>query len=159
MERFQKRRVMMTTKQQMTKERIFFSPSLEVARSIADSDAASAIVAAQYRFSASMRSLENAFDARASDIRAAFLKEVSQYVESVRMKKTTLTQKPLSYEAAVKYFSKFAKNDPLDRPPSRRWHYRRRGLTGNAGGVLRSVERGLAWGAGREIAHSLVHGR
>jgi hypothetical protein len=65
-----------------SKEKILFSPSLEVARNIADSDAAAAIEAAHYRFSASMRALENAFDLKAAELRASLLKEVSQYVES-----------------------------------------------------------------------------
>ena len=35
-----------------------------------------AIEAARHRFSASMRDLENAFDAKASELRAAFVAEV-----------------------------------------------------------------------------------
>jgi hypothetical protein len=62
---------------QVTKaNNIFWAPGLDVARSISDSDVAAAIQAAEYRFSASMRSLEAAFEQKASELRAAFLKEV-----------------------------------------------------------------------------------
>ncbi len=67
---------------QMTKAQIFWAPTLETARNIDDSDTVLAIEAARHRFSASMRDLENAFDAKASELRAAFVAEVTEHVGS-----------------------------------------------------------------------------
>ncbi len=65
---------------QLTKQQIFWAPSLDTARNIGDSDTVLAIEAARHRFSASMRDLENAFDAKASELRAAFVREVAEHV-------------------------------------------------------------------------------
>jgi len=59
-----------------SKAQIFGAPALETARNIDDSDTVLAIEAARHRFNASMRDLENAFDAKASELRAAFVAEV-----------------------------------------------------------------------------------
>jgi hypothetical protein len=67
---------------QITKAQIFWGPTLETARNIDDSDTVLAIEAVRHRFSASMRDLENAFDAKASELHAAFVKEVSEHVGS-----------------------------------------------------------------------------
>jgi hypothetical protein len=66
----------------MTKQQIFWAPTLETARSIDDSDTVLAIEAARHRFNASMRDLENAFDAKASELRAAFVAEVAEHAQS-----------------------------------------------------------------------------
>jgi hypothetical protein len=39
-----------------------------------------AIEAARHRFNTSMRDLESAFDTKASELRAAFVKEVSEHI-------------------------------------------------------------------------------
>jgi hypothetical protein len=71
-----------TMNKALSKAQIFWAPTLETARNIDDSDTVLAIEAARHRFSASMRDLENAFDAKASELRAAFVKEVSEHVGS-----------------------------------------------------------------------------
>jgi hypothetical protein len=65
---------------QMTKAQIFWAPSLTTARNIDDADAVMAIEAARHRFATSMRDLETLFDAKASELRAAFLAEVNEHV-------------------------------------------------------------------------------
>jgi len=54
----------------------FGVPSLETATRIDDSDAANAACAAHFRFTARMRELEGQFEAKASELRAAFLAEL-----------------------------------------------------------------------------------
>jgi hypothetical protein len=55
----------------------FGVPSLETATRIDDSDATNAACAAHFRYSARMRELEAQFEAKASELRAAFLHELS----------------------------------------------------------------------------------
>ena len=52
---------------------IFGVPSLETARAIEDSDKAAGLQAAHYRLYPRMRELEQQFDAKASELRAAFV--------------------------------------------------------------------------------------
>jgi hypothetical protein len=59
----------------------FGMPSLETASRIDDSDAANAACAAHYRFQARMRQLEGEFEAKASELRAAFLAELADIRE------------------------------------------------------------------------------
>jgi hypothetical protein len=61
---------------QLTKQ-IFGVPSLETASRIDDSDAANAACAAHFRFNSRMRELEAQFETKASELRAAFLAELS----------------------------------------------------------------------------------
>jgi hypothetical protein len=61
----------------LSKAQIFWAPTLETARNIDDSDTVLAIEAARHRFNASMRDLETAFDAKASELRAAFVAEIA----------------------------------------------------------------------------------
>ena len=56
-----------------TKPAIFGVPSLETARAIDDSDKAAGLQAAPYRLSARMRELEQQYDVKASELRAAFV--------------------------------------------------------------------------------------
>jgi hypothetical protein len=63
---------------QVSKPSIFGVPSLHVARSIDDSDKVAAIQAASYRCQARMRELEGQFEAKASEIRSAFVAEVAE---------------------------------------------------------------------------------
>ena len=65
---------------QITKQ-IFGVPSLETAGRIDDVDKVSAFEAAHYRCTARMRELEQQFEAKASEIRAAFLAEVAEISE------------------------------------------------------------------------------
>jgi hypothetical protein len=60
----------------MTKQ-TFGVPSLETASRIDDSDATNAACAAHFRYSSRMRELESQFEAKASELRAAFLHELS----------------------------------------------------------------------------------
>ena len=55
----------------------FGVPSIETASRIDDSDAANAACSAHYRFQARMRQLESEFEAKASELRAAFLAELA----------------------------------------------------------------------------------
>jgi hypothetical protein len=57
-------------------KQIFGVPSLQVARSIDDSDATHAASAAVFRYHARTRELEQAFEAKASELRKAFLAEL-----------------------------------------------------------------------------------
>ena len=59
----------------------FGIPSLETAERIANSDATHDVQAATYRFNARMRELEQQFEIKASEIRAAFVAEVAQVGE------------------------------------------------------------------------------
>jgi len=59
----------------LTKQ-LFGVPSLETARRIDDSDKVEALQASHYRLTARMRELEEQFEAKASDLRTAFLAEV-----------------------------------------------------------------------------------
>lgn len=61
-----------------TKLTLFGVPSLETARAIDDSDKAAALDAAHYRLSARMRELEQQFDVKASELRAAFVTEYTE---------------------------------------------------------------------------------
>jgi hypothetical protein len=56
---------------------IFGVPSTETAARIDDSDATNAACAAHFRFNARMRELEAQFEAKASELRAAFLGELA----------------------------------------------------------------------------------
>jgi hypothetical protein len=58
-------------------KQIFGMPSCETASRIDDSDATNAACAASYRFSARMREIESQFEAKASELRAAFLAELA----------------------------------------------------------------------------------
>jgi hypothetical protein len=62
---------------QLSKQ-VFGIPSLETASRIDDSDAANAACAAQYRFQTRMREIEGQFEAKASELRAAFLAELAE---------------------------------------------------------------------------------
>jgi hypothetical protein len=61
---------------QLTKQ-IFGVPSLETAARIDDNDKVASLHAANYRLNARMRELEVQFEAKASEVRAAFLAEVA----------------------------------------------------------------------------------
>lgn len=61
----------------LTKQ-IFGVPSLQTAESIDDSDKVAAFTAAHFRLSARMRELEEQFEAKACELRAAFLAEVAE---------------------------------------------------------------------------------
>ena len=65
----------------MTKAAIFGVPSLETARRIDDEDKVAAIHAAHYRLTARMRELQSQFEAKASELRAAFLAEIAEIYE------------------------------------------------------------------------------
>jgi hypothetical protein len=58
-------------------KQIFGMPSTETASRIDDSNATNAACAASYRFNARMRELEQQFEAKASELRAAFLAELA----------------------------------------------------------------------------------
>jgi hypothetical protein len=64
---------------QMTKQ-IFGVPSLETAGCIDDVDKVPAFEAAHYRCSARMRELEQQFEVKASEIRAAFVAEAADII-------------------------------------------------------------------------------
>jgi len=59
-------------------KQIFGIPSLEVARRIDDSDKVEAMQAANYRLAARMHELEAQFEVKASELRAAFLAEITE---------------------------------------------------------------------------------
>jgi hypothetical protein len=59
-------------------------PSIETASRIDDSDATNAACAASYRFNSRMRELEAQFETKASELRAAFLAELSAVREGER---------------------------------------------------------------------------
>jgi len=61
-----------------TKPNLFGVPSLETARAFDDSDKAAGSQAAHYRLSARMRELEQQFDVKASELRAAFVSECQE---------------------------------------------------------------------------------
>jgi hypothetical protein len=61
---------------QLSKQ-IFGALSTETASRIDDSDATNAACAASYRFNARMRELETQFEAKASELRSAFLAELA----------------------------------------------------------------------------------
>ncbi len=61
----------------LTTKTIFGVPSLETATRVDNSDKVSAFQAAHYRLSARMRQLECEFEAKASELRAAFVAEVA----------------------------------------------------------------------------------
>jgi hypothetical protein len=56
---------------------IFGVPSAETCSHIDDSDKVAAFQAAHYRLSARMHELENQFEVKASELRAAFVQEVA----------------------------------------------------------------------------------
>jgi hypothetical protein len=68
---------------QLSKQ-IFGMPSIETASRIDDSDATNAACAASYRFNSRMRELEAQFETKASELRAAFLAELSAVLEGER---------------------------------------------------------------------------
>jgi hypothetical protein len=59
-------------------KQLFGVPSLETAKRIDDVDMVEAMQAAHYRLCARMRELELQFEAKASELRAAFLAEIDQ---------------------------------------------------------------------------------
>jgi hypothetical protein len=59
-------------------KQIFGVPSLETAQRIDDVDRVEAMAAAHYRLCARMRELEVQFEAKASELRAAFLAEIHE---------------------------------------------------------------------------------
>jgi hypothetical protein len=59
------------------KQTIFGVPSIETVTRVDDSDKCNAFTAAHYRLQENMRSLENQFEAKASELRAAFVHEVA----------------------------------------------------------------------------------
>jgi hypothetical protein len=61
-----------------TKPAIFGVPSLETARAIDDSDKAAGLQAAHFRCKARLHELEAQFEAKASEIRAAFVAECAE---------------------------------------------------------------------------------
>jgi hypothetical protein len=63
-----------------TKPTIFGVPSLETARAIDDSDKAAGLQAAHYRLYPRMRELVQQFDAKASELWAAFVAECGEIV-------------------------------------------------------------------------------
>jgi hypothetical protein len=63
------------TRQHLAKPTPFGVPSLEVADRIDVSDVVSALRAAQYRFHARMHEIERQFEAKASELREAYLHE------------------------------------------------------------------------------------
>jgi outer membrane murein-binding lipoprotein Lpp len=60
------------------KSAIFGVPSLETARAIDDVDKIDAINSAHYRLQARMHQLEAEFEAKARELRAAFLTEIAE---------------------------------------------------------------------------------
>jgi len=68
----------MAIKSALAKSQLFGVPSLETATRIDDVDKVSAFQAAHYRLSARMRELEQSFEAKASELRASFLKEIAE---------------------------------------------------------------------------------
>jgi len=63
-----------------TQPAIFGVPSLETARAIDDSDKAAGLQAAHYRLYPRMRELEQQVDAKASELRAAFVAECGEII-------------------------------------------------------------------------------
>jgi hypothetical protein len=63
-----------------TQPTIFGVPSLETARAIDDSDKAAGPQAAHYRLYPRMRELMQQFDAKASELRAAFVAECGKII-------------------------------------------------------------------------------
>jgi hypothetical protein len=59
------------------KQQIFGVPSIETVARVDNSDKCNAFAAAHYRLQENMRGLETAFEAKASELRAAFVQEVS----------------------------------------------------------------------------------
>jgi hypothetical protein len=57
---------------------VFGVPSLETAARIDDNDKSAALQAASFRFTARMRELETQFEAKAAELRGAFLAEVQE---------------------------------------------------------------------------------
>jgi hypothetical protein len=57
-------------------KQIFGIPSLATASAIDDSDKVAAFTAAHFRLSARMRELEQQFEAKASELRSAFVAEI-----------------------------------------------------------------------------------
>jgi hypothetical protein len=55
-------------------------PSIQTAGRIDDSDKVSAFAAAHYRCAARMRELEEQFEVKASEIRAAFIAEAAEII-------------------------------------------------------------------------------
>ena len=58
-------------------KQLFGIPSLETAQRIGDVDMVEAMQAAHYRLCARMRELEMQFEAKASELRSAFLAEIA----------------------------------------------------------------------------------
>jgi hypothetical protein len=74
------RETQMVSKQGLTKSTIFGVPSLQTAGRIDDVDKVSAFEAAHYRCQSRMRELSEQFEAKASEIRAAFVAEASEII-------------------------------------------------------------------------------
>jgi hypothetical protein len=66
------------THNETERSQIIRRASLETAQRIAASDTTHDVQAATYRFNARMRELETQFEIKASEIRAAFVREVGQ---------------------------------------------------------------------------------
>jgi hypothetical protein len=64
---------------QMTKQ-IFGVPTPETAGRVDDCDKTAALTAAHYRCQSRMRELEIIFESKASEVRAAFVSECSQFL-------------------------------------------------------------------------------
>lgn len=64
-----------------TVAKTFGVPSIETASRIDDSDATNAACAAHYRYTARMRQLEAEFEAKASELRAAYITELGEIRE------------------------------------------------------------------------------
>ena len=64
--------------QQVKRQLGFGVPSIELSGRIDNSDKVSALGAAGYRYSARMRELEQHFEAKASEVRQAYLDEVAE---------------------------------------------------------------------------------
>jgi hypothetical protein len=61
-----------------SKSNLFGVPSLETAQAIDDSDKTNSLEAAHYRLSARMAELARQYDAKASELRAAFVEECTE---------------------------------------------------------------------------------
>jgi hypothetical protein len=70
----------MVTATKLTRSTIFGVPSLATASAIDDSDKVSAFEAAHFRCRARMSELEQQFEAKAGEIRAAFIAEASEII-------------------------------------------------------------------------------
>jgi hypothetical protein len=74
----------MQMNKQVSKAQLFGIPSIQTAARIDDSDRVSALEAAHYRCTARMAELEAQFEVKASEIRAAFIREAAEIVEAAQ---------------------------------------------------------------------------